>query len=142
MGNARAKWQKAAEDANILAADSLEVLVEFVSPEDHPIVGVAYTFAELVARKAKLDVELKRGEIEKKWIGDQLLLALAMAEQDRVRLDEQGTILKVGHGASASSISATKLLEQGVTVEQIQAATQPGTPYSFAQIVPVKEAKQ
>lgn len=131
MATTKPKWQKEAEDAAIPMAADIPILQEFESVDDH----WPGDFATLASRKRFLDVIIKTYEEEKKAIGEQLLLALAMAEVDRVKLDTDGTILKVGHGRSASKIEPTKLLEQGVTVEQIKAATVEGVPYDFAQIV-------
>jgi hypothetical protein len=151
MGKPKEKedWEKAAELAKIPMADDLDVLNEFESTEAVPeefielvfgrstvVNSAVATFSQLVEIKRIADSMEKIAKTAKDWAGDQLLLALAMSEHDRVRLDAAGTLLKVGNGRSASKIEPTKLLEQGVSVDQIKAATVEGKPYSFAQIVP------
>jgi hypothetical protein len=143
-------WEKAAELAAIPLADTLDILKEFEAIEAPPAELLAWldlqygtnvsvsSFRELVEIKKHADQLEKMAKLAKDWAGDQLLLALAMSEHDRVRLDAEGTLLKVGNGRSASKIEPTKLLEQGVSVDQIKAATVEGKPYSFCQIVPVK----
>lgn len=131
MGKAKPKWQADAEKANIPMAADISTLQEFESvDETYP-----GTFLELVERKKYLDITIKEYKEENKAISDQLLMALAMTELDKVKLDMDGTILKIGNGRSPSRIIPTKLLEQGVTVDQIKAATVDGSPYSFAQIM-------
>jgi len=146
-------YKKMAEDLSIPMADTLPALQEFEAVDDIPTEIIEWlgnnahsvvqtgpvTFEMLVAVKKAADELEKMGKIAKDWAGEQLLLALAMSEHEKVRLDAEGTVLKVGYGRSGSKIDATKLLAQGVTVEQIQNATVEGNPYSFAQIVPAKK---
>jgi len=132
-------FKDAARDANTPAADTIEFLRDFESLERNPNSDQTMTFTQLVEKKQELDAMEKLVEREKKWVGDQLLLALGCSGEERVKVLDGNYVLKVGNGRSASKIEPTKLLEQGVTVEQIQQATTEGKPYSFAQIIKVGE---
>ena len=134
-------WKKQAADANVPEADKIEVLRDFEALEANPVTGEEMTFAQLVSRKHEIDKLEKDIASEKKWIGEQLLFALGMAEQERVKVLGGHWVLKVGYGRTASKIEPTKLVELGVSVEDIQAATKEGTPYSFAQIIKFGEAE-
>jgi hypothetical protein len=79
-------------------------------------------------------------ENRKKALSKDLEAYLTSAEAPKVEL-WAGLKLKIGNGRSASTISATKLLELGVPLETIQAATVEGTPYTYAQIERPKAQK-
>lgn len=125
-------------EENIVPFESVEGFKEFVSEPNPGIEGnPTMTVAQLVENKRILDKVKKETEERLSWVGGQLLLAMATSGVEKAKL-EDGAILKVGYGRSASKIEPTLLLAQGVTVDQIQAATIEGTPYSYAQILKPK----
>lgn len=90
-------------------------------------------FEALAREKDALDTVKKVTEERLKAVNKDLEAYLTGAEAEKVNLWD-GLKLKIGHGATASKISATRLLELGVALETILAATEGGTPYTFAQI--------
>lgn len=97
-------------------------------------------FNEAVSMKNELDRHKKQIESELKELGENLKLAMLGAEQQKVRLWD-GMTFEVREGRSPSKLEPTKLLEQGVSIEQIQAATVDGTPYQYVLINRPKEKK-
>ncbi len=144
MADKKAKWQKEAEEAAIPAFEAVEGFREFISDPDPFIEDggqpITLTVEELVGKKRTLDMVKKETEERLQWVGGQLMIAMAAAEVEKVKLQD-GATLKIGYGRSADKIEPTKLLEQGVTVEQIKAATVEGKPYSYAQILQPKKGK-
>ena len=95
--------------------------------------GTPWTFDQLVMRKDALDQIKKHAESELRVVADALLLMMNAREQKKVGLWD-GMTFEVREGRSASKLEPTILLEQGVALEVIQAATVEGTPYQYVQI--------
>lgn len=97
-------------------------------------------FAELIAEKLKLDAQKKTAEERLKVLGPEIEAMLAASEVEKVAL-EDGFVVNRRGGTSQSSISATKLLAAGVSMQTIADCTNEGTPYTFIVITnPEKEA--
>lgn len=73
--------------------------------------------------------------------GQKDIEAMLTASDVEAVLWRDGYVVKIGKGRSADTISATKLVEQGVSLDIIAAATVEGKPYTYAQIVAPKAPK-
>lgn len=97
-------------------------------------------FIMIVDEKIALDAQKKIIEDRLKAIGPDIEAYLTAESVDKV-LYEGGFQVKIGRGRGADKIEATKLVEQGVPIDVIAAATVEGKPYTFAQVVPPKAEK-
>lgn len=134
---AKSDWKKQAEESAIPEINTIEPLVKFETNDGDGIL----TINQLIDEKVALDEQKKVAEERLKWLGEQLTLALATSGVEKVRIRD-GMVLKIGYGKSPSKIEPTLLLQNGVTVEQIQASTVQGKAYSFAQIVKPKASAE
>lgn len=126
-----------------MTSEALKAKLESSAPppryEAYPLLN-SPEFNELVTEKATLDIQKKVAEERLKEIGPEIEAMLMGAGVDAVGWGE-GFTVKIGRGRAADKIVPTRLLEAGVTVEQIAAATEEGKPYTFAQIVTPKVKK-
>lgn len=129
----KTELEKMAAQASMPQDTQIKALMKFVAIREVDGELQEWGYKELLDAKIHLDEATKTMEEQKKWVSDQLKSALELVGKEAVKIRD-GMVLKIGRGATASKIEPTKLLEQGVTVEQIQAATVPGKPYTFAQI--------
>lgn len=83
----------------------------------------------------KRDLDVAKAWIEKrlKEIGPEIETALMAEDVDGVMWD--GCLVKIGKGRTGDKVSTTRLVELGVAIDIIAAATEEGKPYTFAQIV-------
>lgn len=133
--------EKAAAEMNLPAWDSVNELAE----SEITATGIdgevtIYAFPDAIERRAEIKTAMESLEKEMKEINDQLLVAARAAEVTKVTL-WAGMTFELRSGRSASKLVATKLLEQGVTIEQITAATEEGTPYQYVQVSKPKAGK-
>lgn len=89
-------------------------------------------FAEMVERKIAADKVKKEAEAELELVKGEIEAYMAAVDQTKVGFGR--LVVERRSGTTASAISATKLLEQGVSVDQIAEATTPGRQYTFIQI--------
>lgn len=97
-------------------------------------------FRNLVERKRAADAQKKAAEGELALIGPEIEALLTASEVDKVAYDE-GWQVKIGRGRAADKLVATRLVELGVAIDVIAAATEEGRPYTFAQLVPPPKPK-
>lgn len=97
-------------------------------------------FRALVQQKQFYDAQKKSAEDKLKEIGPEIEAMLTASEVDKVTY-EDGWQVKIGRGRAADKIVATKLIELGVSVDVLAAATEEGKPYTFAQLVAPKKGK-
>lgn len=90
--------------------------------------------------KRRLDAVVKFAEAKRKELAADIEIALIGEGVEAVTWD--GCVVKQGKGRAGDKIIATKLVELGVSVDIIAAATLPGEPYTFAQIVVPKDQAQ
>ena len=128
--------EKAAAEMNLPAWDSVADLAEAQMETNNG----TYYFPDAIERRDVLKTEIEQMTAELKEINDQLLVAARASEITKVTL-WAGMTFEIRNGRSASKLQPTKLLEQGVTIEQIQAATEEGTPYQYVQVNKPKPPK-
>ena len=121
--------EKAAAEMNLPAWDSVTDLAE----AQITVNDVVYDFADIIDVRDSLKAEIDRQTAELKEINDQLLVVARAAGIQKVKLWGSMTF-ELRNGRSASKLVATKLLEQGVTIDQIQAATEEGAAYQYVQV--------
>lgn len=91
-------------------------------------------FKDLLTRKIALDLQKKKVEAELKDIGPEIEAMMAACETTKVAAWDGWEICR-RNGSSPSTIQATKLLELGVGLDVIEAATKEGSPYTFIMAV-------
>lgn len=97
-------------------------------------------FKVMCDRKILLDAQKKATEEELKALSSDIESLLTAEGVEKV-LYRDGYQVKIGRGKSPDKLSATRLVEQGVSLDVIANATEEGKPYTFAQIVAPKAAK-
>jgi hypothetical protein len=133
--------EKAAEAAAVVAWDQVpELAGVMIHIEGEGLETVDYNFEATLHRRILLDQEKKRVEAELKEINEALLVEMLAADKKKVRLWD-GMTFEVRSGRSPSKIEATMLLEMGVALETIQAATVEGREYQFVQVNKPKAAR-
>lgn len=98
-------------------------------------------FEALATRYRELKEGIDQMEAERKDISADMEAALIVADQKRVKFGDKYVIERAG-GRSASTISANKLVEKGVTPDVIAYATVPGRTYTYCQMVDTTKASQ
>ncbi len=88
-----------------------------------------YEVLKRIVKYAEGEIDKMKGDIE---------LPLIAEGVDAV-LMPQGWVVKRGSGRTASKISATRLVELGVSVDLIAEATEEGREYTYAQVVVPKD---
>jgi hypothetical protein len=128
---ATVKWEDVAELAEAKREVAIRTSVD-ADPEDAEM-----NLQDMVVRRTALDTIKKWAEEELKTMNEELLLLMNEADQDKVRLWD-GMRLERRASTTASKIEPTKLLEVGVTLDQIQSATVQGRPYQYVMITKEK----
>lgn len=116
--------------------DKTKRVDEISSIDDHPMLADPDMKVKLELKR-KLDAVKKYTEAKLKELGQEIEIALIAEGVDGVMWD--GCVVKQGRGRAGDKIVATKLVEQGVSLDVIAAATEEGKPYTFAQIVVPKD---
>lgn len=112
-------------------ADEIPPITQFEMMSDPDFLGK-------LKLKRKLDMAKHYCEAQLKLINPEIEIGLIASDVKGVRWD--GCLLKQGNGRSPDRISATRLVELGVPIDTIAAATVEGKTFTFPQIVPPKDA--
>lgn len=110
------------------------------SPEFKELADTAIIIAQMSKR---VEAFKGKGKIEG-WEfngGQKDLEAMITASEAEKVGYENGFVIKLTHGQSASSISATRLVELGVSLDIIAQATVDGVAWTSVQVVAPKEGK-
>lgn len=95
-----------------------------------------FDFDAACAKRYELKKLISQAEAEIKQLDETIGAALTAVGVKSV--EWKGRQVTQADGRSASRIIPAKLLENGVTAEQIEASTEPGKPYTYIQIKDMK----
>lgn len=136
---AKSKLKQALDKAQVEVLPKLADVDELAEFQWELGANQTITSMGLVEKWAELKAREKQVEEDIKFYKPLLMAIVEMSGHEKLDVGK-GRTLKIGRGSTPATINPTKLLEQGVTVEQIQAATEEGTPYTYPQIVMPKAA--
>lgn len=125
----------AANDEYVSKARPIEEFPDLLDVEFELPSGATMTFSAMAKRSRELAAEIKEREDERKEISDQIKPLMVAAEADSICGDDWGVVYTKG---SKVTLSKEKLVEQGVTLDQIAAATVTST-YYYVQVRDRKE---
>ena len=126
---AEVKAQTAKALADLKVVPEWSTLPELKQFRYKPENGKAMTFSDLCDKLTNLQAEINFRELQKKELQKELELALASAGVEKVEWEDRPVMIVYSHGAS--TVDPHKLLEQGVSPDQIAAATVPGREFSY-----------
>jgi hypothetical protein len=141
--SSKSALEKAAEELALQSWDEVEALAESkvtITGAGSGVETVELDFADAISLREELKSRIDTDTLKLKEINDNLLVAALGAEVQKVKL-WAGMTFEVRSGRSASKIVATRLLEQGVSLDQIQSATVEGSAYQYVQVNKPKPPK-
>ena len=130
---------KAQPPTKEVSPSSEREITEHEAPHADRFLGIAEDAPELAAEYLSLNKEVARLEARKKDIRDRMDEILGEAEVPAMQ--GEFWIAQVVTSHRAKKISATKLLEEGVNIEVINACYEGGEPYAYITIT-AKETRE